>query len=66
MEEVPSPTRKLRVNRGNLHGLFFFSLHADFSIFPPVESVFRFLITTSHREWRRANRRLECGRSIRA
>jgi hypothetical protein len=46
---------------------FFFSSHADFSIFPPAESVFRFLLlTTSHYEWRHVDCRLECGRSTRA
>ncbi len=31
-------------------------LHADFSIFPPAETLFRIFLATSHDEWRRAER----------
>ncbi len=63
--KVPPP-RKLPAIWGKIRRTIFFCLYADRSIFPSAESVFGFFLSTSHDEWRRADYRLECGRSIRA
>ena len=60
------PPRKLHAIWGTIRGPIFYFWYADRSIFPSAESVFGFFLATSHDEWRRADRRLECGRSIRA